>query len=131
MSFNSYKKPKLVETKLSKYYINKILEKKNKINIIQDQLLNKNEELVIPVEDGLYKKFTTYLYERMCYICTHTRQTIFDNYGFIFIMSLLIILLYVRYIEVTNRKNKMQKIINQINDEDSNMLDDSNDSSDL
>jgi hypothetical protein len=115
MSFNSYKKPKLVETKISKYYINK-LEKKNKINIIEDQKLNNDAELVI------HKKITKYLSDGIRYIYNNTRQTIFDNYGFIFIMSLLVILLYVRYIEVNNRKNKMQKIIDNINYDDSNDL---------
>jgi hypothetical protein len=125
MSFNSCKKPKLVETKLSKYYINKLLEQKN---IIQDQSINKDVELVIPNDDSLYKKFTNYLYKCICYMCANARQTIINNYGFIFIISLLIILLYVRYLEVDRRKIKMQKIIDKINDEESS---DSSDSSDL
>jgi len=123
MSFNSYKKPKLVETKLSKYYINKLLEQKN---IIQDQSINKDVELVIP-NDSLYKKFTNYLYKCICYMCANARQTIINNYGFIFIISLLIILLYVRYLEVDRRKIKMQKIIDKINDEESSDSSDSND----
>jgi hypothetical protein len=125
MSFNSYKKPKLVETKLSKYYINKLLEQKN---IIQDQSINKDVELVIPNDDSLYKKITNYLYKCICYMCANARQTIINNYGFIFIISLLIILLYVRYLEVDRRKIIMQKIIDKINDEESS---DSSDSSDL
>ena len=114
MSFNSSKKPKLVETKLSKYYINKLHKQKN----IQEQL-NKEIELVIPAEDSLYKKIINYLYDCIIYIYIYTRQSIINNYGFIFIISLLIILLYVRYIEVDNRKIKMQKIINKIKDDDS------------
>ncbi len=121
MSFNSYKKPKLVETKLSKYYINKLLEQKN----IQEQL---NKEIVIPIEDSLYNKIIKYLYDCIYCIYIYSRQTIANNYGFIFIISLLIILLYVRYIEVDNRKIKMQKLINKIKDNDSS---DSSDSSDL
>jgi len=124
MSFNSYKKPKLVETKLSKYYINKLLEQKN---IIQDQSINKDVELVIPNDDSLYKKITNYLYKCICYMCANARQTIINNYGFIFIISLLIILLYVRYLEVDRRKIKMQKIIDKINDEESSDSSDSND----
>jgi hypothetical protein len=61
-------------------------------------------------------------------MCANARQTIINNYGFIFIISLLIILLYVRYLEVDRRKIKMQKIIDKINDEESS---DSSDSSDL
>ena len=114
MSFNSSKKPKLVETKLSKYYINKLNKQKN----IQEQL-NKEIELVIPAEDSLYKKIINYLYDCIIYIYIYTRQSIINNYGFIFIISLLIILLYVRYIEVDNRKIKMQKLINKIKDDDS------------
>ena len=123
MSFNSYKKPKLVETKLSKYYINKLHKQKN----IQEQL-NKEIELVIPAEDSLYKKIINYLYDCIIYIYIYTRQSIINNYGFIFIISLLIILLYVRYIEVDNRKIKMQKLINKIKDDDSSDSSDSSDS---
>jgi hypothetical protein len=39
----------------------------------------------------------------------------------------LIILLYVRYLEVDRRKIKMQKIIDKINDEESSDSSDSND----
>jgi hypothetical protein len=89
-----YKKPKLVEPKLAKYFINKINEQQTKI--AQDALLKVEEETI-------FKKYLMKIYD-----------FIYNNYGFVLINSLLIILLYVRYVEVSRRKSKMKKIINQI-----------------
>jgi hypothetical protein len=89
-----YKKPKLVEPKLAKYFINKINEQQTKI--AQDALLKVEEETI-------FKKYLMKIYD-----------FIYNNYGFVLINTLLIILLYVRYVEVSRRKSKMKKIINQI-----------------
>ena len=89
-----YKKPKLVEPKLAKYFINKINEQQTKI--AQDALLKVEEETI-------FKKYLMKIYDFT-----------YNNYGFVLINSLLIILLYVRYVEVSRRKSKMKKIINQI-----------------
>ena len=89
-----YKKPKLVEPKLAKYFINKINEQQTKI--AQEALLKVEEETI-------FKKYLMKIYDFT-----------YNNYGFVLINSLLIILLYVRYVEVSRRKSKMKKIINQI-----------------
>jgi hypothetical protein len=89
-----YKKPKLVEPKLAKFFINKINEQQTKI--AQEALLKVEEETI-------FKKYLMKIYD-----------FIYNNYGFVLINSLLIILLYVRYVEVSRRKSKMKKIINQI-----------------
>lgn len=89
-----YKKPKLVEPKLAKYFIDKINEQQTKI--AQEALLKVEEETI-------FKKSLMKIYDFT-----------YNNYGFVLINSLLIILLYVRYVEVSRRKSKMKKIINQI-----------------
>jgi hypothetical protein len=101
-----YKKPKLVEPKLAKYFINKINEQQTKI--AQDALLKVEEETI-------FKKYLMKIYDFT-----------YNNYGFVLINSLLIILLYVRYVEVSRRKSKMKKIINQI-EENTNESDSDND----
>lgn len=106
MSFNSYKKPKLVEPKLSKYYIDKIKEKGLKIKLAQDELIKQQIEIELTNQpiDPIHKKITNYMF-----------NFIMENYGFVIIISLLAILLYVRYIEVNKRKAQMKKAIDQIN----------------
>lgn len=107
MSFNKdIKKPKLVENKLIKYYNDKKSQKKLKIKLIEEELQKKKLELEvnnIPVEP-IYKKILNPVYE-----------LIKEYYGFFIIITLISILLYVRYIEVCKRKNKMKDIIDQIN----------------
>ncbi len=107
MSFNKdIKKPKLVENKLIKYYNDKKSQKKLKIKIIEEELQKKKLELEvnnIPVEP-IYKKILNPVYE-----------LIKEYYGFFIIITLISILLYVRYIEVCKRKIKMKDIIDQIN----------------
>ena len=94
-----YKKPKLVEPKLAKYFINKINEQQTKI--AQEALLK--QEAILKAEDTIFKRYLMEIYDFT-----------YNNYGFVLIISLLIILLYVRYLEVSRRKSKMKKIINQI-----------------
>jgi len=107
MSFNTdIKKPKLVENKLIKYYNEKNRQKEVKLKIEQDELLQKQlEEQInnIPPEP-IYKKILNPLWE-----------FIKENYGFFIIVTLISILLYVRYIEVSIRKERMKKVIDQIN----------------
>ena len=90
-----YKKPNLVEPKLAKYFINKINEHQNKLA----------QEAIKVEEETIFKKYLMNIYD-----------FIYNNYGFVLIISLLIILLYVRYVEVSRRKSKMKKIISQIED---------------
>jgi hypothetical protein len=95
MSFDGYiRKPKLIENKIVKYYNAK--NKQNKLN--QPDV---NEQII---HEPLHKKLTNLVWE-----------FIKENYGFFIILILVIILLYVRYIEVNKRKEKMKKIIDQIN----------------
>jgi hypothetical protein len=107
MSFNiNIKKPKLVENKLIKYYNDKKSQKELRIKLIEEELQKKNLEIDvnnIPVEP-IYKKILNPVYE-----------LIKEYYGFFIIITLISILLYVRYIEVCKRKNKMKDIIDQIN----------------
>ncbi len=107
MSFNSVtKKPKLVEGKLVKYYNEKYKQKELKLKIEQDELLRQKQEMELNniIPEPWHKKLLTQMWE-----------FIKENYGFFIIFSLIIILLWVRYIEVTNRKNKMKKVIDAIN----------------
>jgi uncharacterized membrane protein len=107
MSFNTeIKKPKLVENKLIKYFNEKKNQKELKTKLAEEVLQKKNLEIEannIPVEP-IYKKLLNPVWE-----------IIKENYGFFMIITLIIILLYVRYIEVCNRKNKMKDVINRIN----------------
>jgi hypothetical protein len=111
MSFNSYRKPRLVEPKLSKYYIDKIKEKELKAQLAQGELEKQKMEMAIlnqPAEP-FHKQVTNYVY-----------NFIIENYGFFIMISLLGILLYVRYIEVNKRKAQMKEVIEQINNKEQN-----------
>ena len=107
MSFSTeIKKPKLVENKLIKYYNDKNRQKELKIKINQEEVQKKQiqqEANNIPVEP-IYKKILNPVWE-----------FIKENYGFFIVVTLISILLYVRYIEVCRRKNKMKIVIDQIN----------------
>jgi len=107
MSFNSNtKKPKLIEPKLSKYYIEKNKQKELMEQIKKQDILKQEElsiqQTILPIP--WYKIYILNLW-----------NFIKENYGFFLIITLIIILLYVRYIEVNNRKNKMKKVLEQIN----------------
>jgi hypothetical protein len=107
MSFNKdIKKPKLVENKLIKYYNDKKSQKELKIKLVEEELQKKKIEAElnnIP-EEPTYKKILNPVWE-----------FIKENYGFFIIITLILILLYVRYIEVCKRKDKMKDIIDEIN----------------
>lgn len=98
MSFDIYnKKPKLIEPKILRYYNEKI-QNKNKIK--QDEIItNANAE-------PWYKN-----------TCGCIGSFIKNNYGFFLIVFLILLLLYVRYIEVNNRKKKMKIVVDQANKE--------------
>jgi hypothetical protein len=105
MSFNSYRKPRLVEPKLSKYYIDKIKEKEIKAKIAQEEVIKQKIDMEIlnqPAEP-FHKKITNYIYD-----------FIMENYGFFIMISLLGILLYVRYIEVTKRKAQLKEVVEKM-----------------
>ncbi len=109
MSFDIYnKKPKLVEPKIYKYYNDKLRIKELKQKIKQDEILKQQELANIPViePDPWYKKMLESIWE-----------CIKENYGFFLIITLISILLYVRYIEVNSRKIKMKNAIDNINKE--------------
>ena len=109
MTFDIYNdKPKLVEPKLYKYYNNKLRTKEIKAKIKQDKIIKNNELSKIHVikSDACYKK-----------ILINIWNLIKANYGFFLIISLISILLYVRYIEVNSRKKKIKNIIDKIEKE--------------
>lgn len=109
MSFNTdIKKPKLVENKVIKYYNQKKNMKELKLKIAEEEIQKKNLEIEannLPIEPS-YKK-----------ILNPVLQFVKENYGFFIIITLILILLYVRYIEVCKRKNKMKDIIKNINNQ--------------
>ena len=108
MSFNSYGKPKLVEPKLSKYYIKRIKEKEFKSKIAQEEITKQKIEIELSNQppDPFYKKILNLIY-----------NFIIENYGFVIIISLLIILLYIRHIEVLKRKEQLKEMIKNNNNE--------------
>ena len=100
----SNKSPKLVEKQLKNYYINKI-----KLNNIKELKLLKENEL----KNSNY--FIDYIKILYNYILNYIIEFIKEYYGFVLLFSLIIILLYIRYIEINNRKKKIKKIINNLN----------------
>lgn len=108
MSFDSYnKKPKLVETKLVKYFNDKFKQKEIKTKMLQEDLIK--QQGGNPESNDMqpyYKKIGLNIWEFLK-----------ENYGFFILFLLIILLLYVRYIEVSRRKEKMKNIINQINEQ--------------
>jgi len=109
MSFNAkIKKPKLVENKVIKYYNQKKNQKELKLKLAEEEIQKKNLEIEannIP-EEPAYKKLLNPVWE-----------FVKENYGFFIIITLILILLYVRYIEVCKRKNKMKDVIKHINNQ--------------
>ena len=91
MSFDIYSnKPKLVDSKLIKYY-----NEKNKVVEVK-------EPEVVPVieEETPQDKILKYI-----------KDFIIENYGFVILFTLILLLLYVRYIEVNKKKKKLKQII--------------------
>ncbi len=102
MSYNSYRKPRLVEPKLSKYYVNKIKEKDLKARLEQEEIIRQKAEFELANQpaEPFHKKVTNYIYD-----------FIIDNYGFVIMISLIGILLWVRYIEVNKRKAQLKEAL--------------------
>lgn len=109
MSFDIYnKKPKLVEPKILKYYNEKQRNKELKEQFKLEEQQRDKQQLDIQQEEPV-KWYTT--------MGNNIINFVKENYGFFLIVSLIIILLYVRYIEVEKRKQKMKTTIDQINKE--------------
>jgi hypothetical protein len=91
MSFDIYSnKPKLVDSKLIRYY-----NEKNKANEVK-------EPEVVPVIEK--ETITDKIYE-------YIKEFIIENYGFVILFSLILLLLYVRYIEVKKKKKKIKEML--------------------
>jgi hypothetical protein len=91
MSFDIYSnKPKLVDSKLIKYYN----EKNKALEVKEPEIVQVIEEETIT--DKIYK-------------CI--KEFIIENYGFVILFSLILLLLYVRYIEVSKKKKKIKEML--------------------
>ena len=112
MSFYTNNKPKLVESKLVKYYYNKNRVTDIKQNDIKQTDIKQQLQITNPIEE-----YNIPIKKWYSDIVEYSWDFIKNNYGFVLISSLLIILLYIRYIEVTKRKDKIKDIINNINTE--------------
>lgn len=98
MSFDIYSnKPKLVDSKLIKYY-----NEKNKVVEVK-------EPEVVPVieEETIQDKILKYM-----------KEFIIENYGFVILFTLILLLLYVRYIEVSKKKKKIKEMLESNEGED-------------
>ena len=80
--------PKLVDKKIKNYFINKI--KLDNINV-------QSNFNIIQIWYDFFKKIII--------------NFIKEYYGFVLLLSLIIILLYIRYIDVNKRKEKIRTII--------------------
>lgn len=100
MSFDSYNnKPRLVEKKLIKFHTNKIKNIEIDKQIKEDIVIKEKIELEEIKANKWYNKCLTIIL-----------NFIKENYGFVLIVTLLLILLYVRYLEVEKRKAKIKEI---------------------
>ena len=120
MSFDIYNtRPKLVEGKLLKYYNKKynpnyvIEEKPQIITKIEQPIVAelKGESIVI---DVIPTDFPEMWYHKLGNILL---QFLKDNYGFVILFLLIVILLYVRYIEVNKRKVKVNLLLKKQQEE--------------
>jgi predicted PurR-regulated permease PerM len=103
MSFDIYnKKPKLIEPKIFNYYNERTKAKELKETIKKQELA----KIEMIDNEKWYKK-----------ILENIWNFIKDNYGFFLMVTLIILLLYVRYVEVNARKKKMKEVIDKINKE--------------
>ncbi len=110
MSFyTSNKKPSLISSRV----LNSIRDKIKEKNIKQKMLTKKIEEMKkINIEEDLIRSQTWY---KKLY--TNSIEFIKENYGFVILILLITILLYIRFIEVYKRKQKLLKIKKKIDDE--------------
>jgi hypothetical protein len=102
MTFNPDKrKPRLVESKIVKFYVDKFKEKE----LIETQ---KIEQEKIEIEQEKLNPNKWYLK-----IFIVIKKFIFENYGFVIIICLLAILLYIRYVEVQKKKKRLLELQSQ------------------
>ena len=87
-----YNKPKLVENKVIQKYLNKFKE-----------------------ENDIIEKITTESNIKNNYIYDYTCNIFQKYYGFIIISFLILLLLYIRYLEVCKKKNLLKHLINANN----------------
>jgi predicted PurR-regulated permease PerM len=107
MSFeNTPKRPSLVEKKILKF-VN--MKKQKKIQIEQEKI----EQIKIEQENTTFNKISTF-----------TIDFIKENYGFVLLVLLICLLLFVRYIECIKRKEKIKEIVaKHVKKEDSETID--------
>lgn len=98
----SYIKPKLIEPKIQKLITNKLEERKNKLILKEQELIQNN---IIEIPESTHKKISIFFFD-----------FIKKNYIVIIIIILISILLYVRYIETKKRKEQLKNILEQINE---------------
>lgn len=116
MSFDIYNtRPKLVEGKLLKYYNMKyntnpvIKEKPQIITKIETPIVAEIKGGAAPiVENIIPTDLPEMWYHKVGNILL---QFLKDNYGFVILFLLIVILLYVRYIEVNKRKVKVNLLL--------------------
>ncbi len=109
MSFDSYnKKPRLVDKKIVRFYSDQYRQKDQLDKFKQEEVIKQQQihEIIIPQET----------FGTLCY--NSFMDFIKENYGFVILFTLIFVLLYVRYVEVCHRKEKIKNIIQQINIED-------------
>jgi len=88
-----YNKPKLIEPKILKYLINK-----NQINDVS----NNND-------NNYYYNICFKIYDIICIIYKYLFIICEANYFFLLIFLISLILLYIRYLDVTKKRNKIIK----------------------
>ena len=100
MSFDIYsKRPKLVEPKLLKYYNDMNKEVEMKEMALKQEMEKKEVEMK---EDTFSNK-----------ILECIKNFVIENYGFVILFTLISLLLYVRYIEVKRKKEKIKQLLEQ------------------
>jgi hypothetical protein len=98
MTFDIYSnKPKLVDSKLIKYYN----EKNKPVEVKEPEVVQVVEEETI--QDKILK---------------YMKEFIIENYGFVILFTLILLLLYVRYIEVSKKKQKIKAMLKSNEGED-------------
>lgn len=110
MSFyTSIKKPNLVEPKLINYYKDKIIQKnlKKKVELANNEKIQNEKNMQIILQSETW-------YTKLCNICLNFFK---ENYGFVILTFLITVLLWIRYIEVLRRKDKIKKLQEQIESE--------------
>ena len=97
MSIYLYKaKPNLIDLKMLKNYDNKI----------KNRYIIETPQIIVPE-----KSENNYLMIVKNIIFNYLKNIIEEYYGFIIFIILFLILLYIRYIEVSKRKEKIRKIL--------------------